>query len=88
MEVVAEEILEMHMTHIGTLMVVGMRMRIRGCKACKACNDHNASKGNRGGKGLGAVRAVTPVGADGLGAVRPVTTIGAMDDVRDKGITD
>ncbi len=63
-------------------------MRIRGCKAC---NDHNASKGNRGGKGLGAVRAVTPVGADGLGAVRDVTTIKpvrAMDDMRDKGITD
>ena len=58
-------------------------MRIRGCKAC---NDHNASKGNRGGKGLGAVRAVTPVGADGLGAVRPVTTIGAMDDVRERWI--
>ena len=59
-----------------------------GSKGCKACNDHNASKGNMGGKGLGAVRAVTPVGADGLGAVRPVTTIGAMGDVRDKGITD
>ena len=29
-EVVAEEILEMHVTHIGTLTVVGMRMRIRG----------------------------------------------------------
>ena len=55
-------------------------MRIRGCKGNNACS------GNRGGKGLGAVRAVTPVGADGLGAVRPVTTIGAMDDVRDKGM--
>ena len=43
----------------------------------------------RGGKGLGAVRAVTPVGADGLGAVRavtPITPVGAMDDVRDSGI--
>ena len=56
-------------------------MRIRGCKAC---NDHNACKGNRGGKGLGAVRAVTPVGADGLGAVRPVEPVRAMD-VRDSG---
>ena len=39
MEVVAEEILEMHVTHIGTLTVVGMRMRIRGSKGCNAHND-------------------------------------------------
>ena len=41
-EVVAEEILEMHVTHIGTLTVVVMSMRIRGYNASSA---HNASKG-------------------------------------------
>ena len=53
-------------------------MRIRGCKAC---NDHNASKGNRGGKGLGAVRSVTPVGADGGGKGLGIEAIVCIDDI-------
>lgn len=49
MEVVAEDILEMHVTHIGTLTDVGMRMRIRGSKGC---NDHNDCRDRmiRGGR--------------------------------------